>query len=220
MSNDGRKAGATDHYWRIPKWFSDLTPEQIDALKIYKDEIHYFNGHMSLISPRTEREADKVHIADAILGSRAILADTKSKEIYDAGSGNGLPGLVMAILAPDRTIKLIDTDTRKMEFLRHSASRIKLSNVSFIQARVEEVPESSISCMVTRGLASLSKCLLMFRRASKTGCTVYHFKGPAWSSEIAEVPPQVLSAWEISHFKDYLLPESATELSLLKTIRK
>lgn len=209
------------HHWRLATWFKDLTPHQIDQLKIYHSELIKFNGRINLISPRTEKAADHIHFADCVLGSRLVLKRAAAKnEIYDLGSGNGLPGLVLAVLAPEKKLILVDADARKIEFLKHCATRLNLSNVSFVNGRLEDLPEGSIHCAVCRGLASISKALLMARRASSEDCEFYHFKGDTWPNEVAEMPSQLLAHWEPKEVDNYTLPESDIKLSIVQTRRK
>lgn len=208
------------HYWRIGKWFKDLSTQQIEQLKIYHSELIRFNGRINLISPRTEKVADQTHFADSILGGRVVLNSSSRSEIHDLGSGNGLPGLVMAVLASDRNFVLVDADARKVEFLKHSASRMELKNVNFVNGRLEDLPPESVRCAVSRGLASISKALLMSRKSASKDCEFYHFKGDSWSKEVAEIPSQVLAHWEFKHVEDYTLPESITKLSVILTKRR
>jgi 16S rRNA (guanine527-N7)-methyltransferase len=206
-------------YWRIPKWFPELSPEAVASLRAYHSELIYFNGRMNLISPRTEKTADLVHIADGILGSRAVLAMTKKKEIFDLGSGNGVPGIIMAMLDPTRSIRLVDADARKIEFLKHCIGRLGLKNCTTIHGRLEDLTVNTINAAVSRGFASVSKSLLLARRACTIGCEYFHFKGHGWATEVAEIPSQILAAWDPRHVSDYVLPESDMTMSIVITTR-
>jgi 16S rRNA (guanine527-N7)-methyltransferase len=207
-------------HWRIPEWFPDLPANQMEQLKIYHAELIKFNGRINLISPRSEKTADLIHFSDSILGARAVLSRTAAREIYDLGSGNGLPGLVFGILAPDRKIVLVDADARKTEFLKHIATRLNLTNVRIMNCRLEDLPDGSMRCGVCRGLASISKVLLMARKASAIDCEFYHFKGETWPNEVAEIPSQILAHWEPKEIDDYKLPEGNVTLSVVQTKRK
>lgn len=207
-------------HWRIPEWFPELSTEQKDQLKLYHAELIKFNGRINLISPRSERNADLIHFADSILGCQAVLKRTKSKEFYDLGTGNGLPGMVLAIISPDRSVVLVDADARKTEFLKHIAARLNLQNVRVLNARVEDLAENSIQCGVCRGLASISKVLLMARRASAVNCEFYHFKGETWPNEVAEMPSQILAYWELGEVDNYKLPDGNIVLSVVQTRKK
>jgi len=215
------KKQITDHWrWRIPEWFPGLGNDATSKLKIFHKELIEFNGRINLISPRTEQAADQIHFADGILGCRAIANDVRGKVVFDLGSGNGIPGLVMACLFPDIQVVPVEADARKVEFLKHSASRMGLKNIKVINARVEDLGEGVIGFGMSRGLASISKVLLLARKAAAPQCSFYHFKGDAWSSEVAEIPSQILAHWEIEHLCDYKLPDGGAKLTLIKTKRK
>ncbi len=208
------------YLWRIDRWFPDLSAHTREQLKIYHNELIFFNGRMSLISPRTERIADLVHFADGIMGSRIVAGRMKVKEIFDLGSGNGIPGLVLATLNPDKMVRLVEADGRKIEFLKHCITKIGLKNCSTVHARLEDLKESVIKSATTRGLATISKALLLTRRCAATGCDFFHFKGQSWTKELAEIPSQVLASWDPHHAQDYELPESGPVMSIVITTKK
>src|SRR5690606_29777913 len=196
----------TSGYSRTSEWLRDLSPATVSHLRVCHSELIFFNGRMNLISPRTELNADLVHFSDAILASRQIISLTKCRIFHDIGSGNGIPGIVMALLYPDIRVSLIDADARKVEFLKHIIARLELKNADTIHARLEDLESGTVKCAISRGFASISKALLMSRKAAALGCEFYHLKGPSWSKELAEVPSQILAHWEPEKVTDYSLP--------------
>lgn len=212
MDSEGR-------HWRLSTWFKDISDEKLTQLAAYHSELLFFNGRMNLISPRTEKDADLIHFADAILGGRMIFSRSKASNIYDVGSGNGIPGIVMSVLWPEKFFTLVDADARKAEYLKHCVNRLGLKNTRVMNARLEDLEVGSIQCAVSRGFANFSKSLLMARRAAALGCEFYHFKGQAWSSEVAAVPAQILANWNPEHVGDYHLPIGETILSILLATR-
>lgn len=203
--------------WRIREWFPKLSDEVSGKLKAFHYELIHFNGRINLISPRTERFADLIHFADSIMAAEVILAHTNKPEIYDIGSGNGIPGLVMAVLAPERKFVLIDKDARKIEFLKHCIARLSLKNASALQTRFEDIPDGAVTCAVSRGFASLSKALISARKACGLGTDYYHFKADSWVREVAEIPTQVCSLWSPELIKEYTLPDNGPKLAIVLT---
>ncbi|MEK6556259.1 MAG: RsmG family class I SAM-dependent methyltransferase [Bdellovibrionota bacterium] len=206
--------------WRIESWFKDLPAAQVSQLKVFHTELIKFNGKINLISPRTEKMADLVHFADGIIASRIILEATTHSDIYDLGSGNGIPGLVLATLAPSRTIHLVDADMRKCEFMKHVASKAGLKNVNVLHKRLEDLEDDSVMCASTRGLAAISKCLVLARKCAGPGCQMFHLKSDAWSTEIASIPSQVFAFWSTQHLVDYKLPAGDAVYSIVLTTKK
>ena len=207
-------------HWRVPQWFPNLNKKTLDCLHAYHQELIRFNKRINLISPKTELDADAIHVSDAILAAGIILKHTKMKEVYDIGSGNGIPGIIMAILAEDRPVRLVDSDTRKIEFLKHCIAKLNLKNCFATHARAETLGEGVISCGVCRGFASVTKTLLGLRKIAAPGCELFHLKGEAWAGEVAEVPAQILASWEPKFLADYTLPDLGTKLSVIVTVRR
>ena len=200
------------------EWFSkDLSSEEHSLLRAYHIELLHFNTRLNLISVQTEKNADLVHFSDCILGAKSILNYTDEKEIYDIGSGNGLPGIILAILAPERKIFLMDSDARKVEFLKHVAYRLGLKNAFPIHARLQDRPDNSIKCAVSRGFASISKALLLSRKVCSVGTDYFHFKSSSWVSEVVAIPPQVCAYWAPRLVEEYELPGGFNNLSVVVT---
>lgn len=58
-------------------------------------------------------------------------------QMIDIGSGNGNPGLMLAIARPDLEVTLLDTVRKKTDFLRAAAEAAQLENVHVVWARAE-----------------------------------------------------------------------------------
>ncbi|MCB0419597.1 MAG: 16S rRNA (guanine(527)-N(7))-methyltransferase RsmG [Bdellovibrionales bacterium] len=206
--------------WRISKWFPSMEAEVLEKLKLYHSELLHFNKSINLISSKTEESADELHIADAILGGQLILNDAKHNNIYDIGSGNGVPGIVLAIMDRQKKIFLLDSDSRKCEFLKLMVKRLHLNNAEVINTQFEKISEDSIECAVSRGFASLGKTLIVARQKMKKGATYYNFKSDSWFREVADIPSQVSMHYTPQLLGDYSLPSSNAKLSIIKVTKR
>lgn len=192
----------------------------LDLLKAYHSELLKFNMRLNLISKTTERDADEQHFADCLLAVEIILRQNLPKKVFDIGSGNGLPGLIFGILDPSRQYNLVESDTRKAEFLKHVAATLKLSNVNVVVARFESLRPMGINCAVSRGFASISKTVLACNKIFEAGGRFYHMKGSGWSSEIADLPSQLISVWAPELVSEYALPVSQARRAVVSTQKK
>lgn len=219
MSNSQIKYGAdaVGYPWRIPEWFPDIPSDQLIKLKQYHDELLRFNRSVNLIGVKTIPVADAIHFADSIMSSRLIAKSAKIDELYDLGSGNGFPGLVYAVLYPQTKVKLVDSDVRKCEFLKHTATSVGLTNVEVLIRQVEALPEKSIRFAVSRGLANIPKSLLMARKLVQIGGAYFHLKSEEWAKEIADIPTQLCSFWLPSALGEYKLPIGEIKFAVVKT---
>lgn len=203
--------------WRVPKWFPDLSKETLDLLQLFHVELLHFNAKINLIGRGTERDADEMHFADAILGAQIMLKDCRSKVIYDVGSGNGLPGVALAILDPKRSVILVEKDMRKSEFLKQIVFRLKISNVEVRFMKFESMEPGSVETAVSRGFASISKAILMGNKCFHKGSSYYHFKTSNWPREIAEIPSQVCAVWTPALVSEYSLPVTMARRAIVVT---
>lgn len=208
------------HHWRIAEWFPELDKKVLDCLYTYSIELMNFNEKLNLISSRTEKEADRLHFSDAIIGGRLLLSCTSTKEIYCFGSGNGFPGLILAIMDPERQFHLVDGDNRKTIFLKHVINRMELKNCHVHHNRIEDFPPASVHCVVSRALGNISQNLLRAHKICAPESEYFHFKGSSWVKEVSEIPIQICSLWAPQLVGEYQLPESDYTLALVLTRKR
>lgn len=211
---------ATNALWRIPEWFSDLPAEVESKLRLYHAELLKFNGKLNLISRNTERDADEAHFADSILAFRALQGVDLGPQVYDLGSGNGLPGVLFAILDENREYVLIESDSRKVEFLKHVVYTLGLAKVNILNVRLEAIKGVPMQVGISRGFASISKTCLLCNKIFPVGGRFYHLKGNNWSSEIAEIPSQLISVWSPGLVGEYVLPVSQARRAVVCTTKQ
>ncbi len=152
---------------------------------------------------------DRIHIADCLIAGKRLLSKAPSEaKIYDIGSGNGLPGIPIAILDDRRSVVLVERDQRKVDFLRIAISRLGLKNVSIHPRPVEELEKGSVKCAVSRGFAALALSLVKVRPLCSPGSLYFHMKGENWARELAQAPSQVFTHWKVEVDLAYELPDS------------
>lgn len=204
--------------WRLKSWFPDLDPGAVAKLKEYFELLKKFNRTLNLVSAKTIPYADALHFADSILASRMIAkAGHKIEKIHDFGSGNGFPGLVYGIIYPNVEVVLVDTDQRKCEFLKHVIASLELKNCSVLNKPIDALPDASIQYAVCRGLANITKALLMTRKCVQKGGVFFHLKGEEWGIEVSEIPAQLCSLWAPALVGEYRLPIGAFRFAVVKT---
>lgn len=209
---------STPQEWRLEAWFPDLGPAIHQKLRAYNDELNKFNKALNLVSPKTLPMADIIHFADSILAMQALIkANPKLDVIYDLGSGNGFPGLILALLAPSMKVIMVDSDQRKCEFIKHTASILGLSNATVQNVTIESLPANSIKTAMCRGFANISKTILVTRKLMPVGGILYHMKSENWSTEVREIPTQLCSVWTPALVAEYKLPIGSVKFALVRT---
>ena len=88
------------------------------------------------VSTGSVGRAREVHLADSLSGLEVEELRAAGR-IADLGSGAGLPGLVLAASLPATEVDLLESSSRKCEFLRHAIERMALANAAVVCERAE-----------------------------------------------------------------------------------
>ncbi len=154
-----------------------------------------WNAAINLVAKSTLCDAWSRHILD----SAQILsfAPEDARRWADLGSGGGLPGLVIAILAaekrPDLKVTLVESDQRKAAFLREAVRQLEL-NTTTCAERIENLPPLGAQVVSARALAPLKTLLGYARRHLAQGGVAIFPKGAGHEAELAES----LERWRFS----------------------
>jgi 16S rRNA (guanine527-N7)-methyltransferase len=132
----------------------DLPGSVVERLLDYQALLQRWNAAYNLTAVRDPGEMISRHLIDSL----AILPYVRGASLADLGTGPGLPGLVLAIAAPGRQVLLVDSNGKKVRFLREAIRALKLEGVSAVQSRVEAV-EGQFDCVTARAFASLADML-------------------------------------------------------------
>ena len=116
----------------------EISAEQRGKLMLYLDKLLFWNKAYNLTAIKQPKEALIKHIIDCL----AILPHLKSGKLLDIGTGAGLPGVIIAICQPQREVTVLDSNQKKIRFIRQSISELKITNVTPVASRIENfVPE-------------------------------------------------------------------------------
>lgn len=107
----------------------------------------------------------------------------------DAGTGAGLPGLVLAIAGRGEHWVLVDGNGKKIRFIRHACRALGLTHVAPVHGRIETLAlAQSPRVIVARALASLGQLVAWTERWLNEGAVLLAMKAELKESEIQEVP--------------------------------
>ncbi|WP_266180129.1 16S rRNA (guanine(527)-N(7))-methyltransferase RsmG [Dyella humicola] len=131
-----------------------LPANAVERLLDYQELLARWNATYNLTAVRDPAEMITRHLLDSL----AILPYVRGETLADLGTGPGLPGIPLAIAAPGRQILLVDSNGKKVRFLREAIRSLKLEGVRAVQSRVEDV-EGQFDCVTARAFASLADML-------------------------------------------------------------
>lgn len=205
-------------HYRIDKWYASLEKEALLKIHEFYKQLLAENKSSNLISVVTIPNADLIHFADCIEAVNIVKhLNLSINEIYDLGSGNGLPGIIFAILNKNTKVILVDSDQRKVEFLKNLKTSLGLPNVDVKLAKIESLPDNSIKYAISRDFASIQKSILISRKAFAKGGLYFHMKSEEWGSEIMQIPTQLCTYWLPGLVKEYKLPMGEVKFAVVKT---
>jgi 16S rRNA (guanine527-N7)-methyltransferase len=151
-----------------------LSEAQTAALLGYAELIAKWNRYLNLVGSSSPNELVRNHLTDCL----AAMPYIDGAHIADVGSGAGLPGIVIAIMRPERQITLVESNQKKSRFLRQAVIELPLGNVSVADLRIENWrPNSLPNCIVCRGYSSFEKFLADTHQLHRPGCSLVAMKG-------------------------------------------
>jgi 16S rRNA (guanine527-N7)-methyltransferase len=161
-----------------------LPADALGRLLDYQALLERWNAAYNLTAVRDPAEMVTRHLLDSL----AILPYLRGDTLADLGTGPGLPGIPLAIAAPGRQVLLVDSNGKKVRFLREAIRALKLDGVRAVQSRVEEV-EGQFDCITARAFASLADMLAWGGHLLAPGGSWLAMKGKAPDEELPGVPP-------------------------------
>lgn len=164
-----------------------LSDEIDEKLKTYLALLQKWQPKINLISPQTLGNAWERHFIDSMQVSDLLTPD--DKVIFDFGSGAGFPGLVLAIMNPDKNFSMVESDQKKCSFMRTVSRETDLSNVSILCERIENVSrETAPDVIMARALASLDKLFVYSKDWINTNSDLRFIfpKGEQHEAELSE----------------------------------
>ncbi len=179
-----------------------LTSLQLEQLMHYITEFEKWNKAYNLSAVRELEQMIGRHLLDSLsvvpwlkekIESKEKLGQTPELEsIIDVGTGGGLPGIPLSIMFPQIRWTLLDSNGKKMRFLFHIKTLLKLDNVSIENRRVETFqPEKKFDAVISRAFASLQDMTEGCRHLLKSEGIFLAMKGLFPQDEIAPIKNKI-----------------------------
>ncbi len=167
-----------------------LSSSQSDALARYAALLLRWNAVHNLTAIQAPADVLSHHLLDslAIVPEVQRVAGDAATRLLDVGSGGGLPGVALAIAAPNLQVTLVDKVQKKIAFLTQVTVELGLYNVDCVHSRVETLKtESRFELIVARAFASLTEFIGLTRHLLAPGGWWFAMKGALPSDELNEL---------------------------------
>ncbi|MEN8624677.1 16S rRNA (guanine(527)-N(7))-methyltransferase RsmG [Psychrobacter proteolyticus] len=127
-----------------------LSETQQRTLLLYLDQLLLWNKAYNLTAITDPEEALIKHVIDCL----SIITHLPAGSLLDIGTGAGLPAVIIAICQPERQCTALDSNQKKIRFIKQISSELGLSNMQPIASRIE-AHEASYAVVTSRAFASL-----------------------------------------------------------------
>ena len=176
------------------------------------------NRHFNLTRILDPREAAIKHVLDSLLPWKLFKG---AKQIADAGSGAGFPGIPLALVMPATRFTLLESTQKKAAFLASAIKTLELPHVVAIPERAETyLAAHPVDIITARAVAPLSRAIPLFAPALRKGTRVLLYKGPDAENEIVEARREPKNAqWNMKVVFHYELPDSLGSRHIIEIAR-
>ena len=162
--------------------------QAMDRLERLVEKLIDENARQNLIADASISHMWQRHIADSAQLLAHVPRETIANPWLDLGTGAGFPGLVISALRPDWPVRLVESRTRRVEWLRDVVADLRLSRCEVIGMRLERVETFAASVISARAFAPMPKLMDLSARFS-TAETVWLLpKGRSAAQDLANLP--------------------------------
>ena len=164
-----------------------ITPEQQQKLLEYLALLQKWNGVYNLTAIRQPEQMVSNHLLDSL----AVLPHLWPQRWLDVGCGAGLPGVVLALMRPEWSFTLLDSNSKKTGFVQQAVIELGLCNVEVRCERVEQwQAEQKFDGIVSRAFAEAADFVGLTRHLLAEGGHWAAMKGVP-EQELERLPEDV-----------------------------
>lgn len=149
-----------------------LAPEQLAALAEHARRVDASNERLHLTAIRDPGVFVERHIGESLAGALLLDAEVRGT-LVDLGSGNGYPGIPLALARPGLRPVLVESAPRKAAFLSLALEGAGLSRGSVLEANVQRAsdlgPVGPVTVLATRAMGGWERLLPKLAPAMEPG---------------------------------------------------
>ena len=167
-----------------------MNPQQETLLKRYVEAVVY--SPINLTADRDVRQFWARHVLDAVRLSELVPPHYRKPgtRILDVGSGNGVPGVPLAILNPEWNIEMLDSDNKKCLFIDTFCKSNGIKNAHVIVGRAETLARGALrseyDIVFSRALGRLRVAVELTGAFVSVGGLLIVPHGTSWDSELKD----------------------------------
>ncbi len=150
----------------------------------YVELLYKWNRTYNLTAIEEPEEMLRRHVLDSL----TVLSYIKGTRCLDVGTGPGLPGFILALAQPEKHWVLLDSNQKKIRFLRHVKAELQIQNIEIVQSRVEDyINKQPFDTVICRAFAPLSRILKLTSHLITKDNQLLAMKGRQADEEVSEL---------------------------------
>lgn len=159
-----------------------MSADQEQLLRRFLHLLVKWNKAYNLTAVRDPLEMVARHLLDSL----AVLPHLCGRRCLDMGTGPGLPGIPLAVMRPDMDFVLLDSNGKKIRFVRQAVLEMGLNNVEPEHARVEAYrPAKGFDTLIARAFTALPGMLELTKGLRDEHTVLLAMKGKLPVEELA-----------------------------------
>lgn len=172
-----------------------VVEEKAEKLLSYMKLILEMNEHINLTRIIEPEDFLNKHFLDS-LEITMTEPYRSAGVVLDVGTGAGVPGLILAVVSPDKSFVLLDSRNKKLKVLREISEELGIKNIELLHARAEEAQKKAeyfeaFDLVVARAVGSMLKVLDWTAPFAKKERFTALYKGPKGGEELSEAEKSV-----------------------------
>ncbi len=117
----------------------DVVPRQ--HILHYIELLQEWNQRINLTAHRKTEDLIYKDVIDNMLLATYLTQNDDPLQILDMGAGAGFTGILLNIIRPSLKTTFLESNRKKMNFIRHACREIKLEQMGFLNIRAEDNPD-------------------------------------------------------------------------------
>ena len=161
-----------------------LTADATAQLATLLSELQRWGKRINLTAIRDPDEMIAAHVLDSLV----VLPLLQGPTVIDIGTGAGFPGLPLAIALPEVHFTLLDSNGKKISFVRHMIGELELDNVIAVKARAEDyAPGKRFATVIARALATVPRLVELAAHLVREDGQLLALKGKYPAAELEPI---------------------------------
>ena len=157
-----------------------ISEDQTSRLQHYCKQLWDWNTRLNL----TRHTDFDSFVTRDLLDSQQLAEHLSDGEwVLDAGSGGGVPGIILAILNPILNVSLSEGTRKKAAALEAIVDSLDLPVTVFAERAEDVLRNQNFDTITARAVAPLKKLLPWFRPQRRRFQRLLLIKGPSWPTE-------------------------------------